>query len=159
MFGFLLGVFAVVAGRHFYRRCHGRGHAFGHGHGRWGYDSGRPYYLRWLSRKLRLTLAQEKATDEILRETVEKLSSLKRTFRDGLADVARGLSGAEEADLTGVWASQDEALAEARAQVRVGLQRLREVLDPTQREVLAELLECGQHSCGWRGCRASLGRC
>jgi len=138
------GVFAAkaLARGFFYRghHCHGP-HAHRHGRGRWGI--GRSRFLRRIFQKLDTTPGQEKVIREAInefRESARAVRPMGNDLRSDLAGVMRQPDLSEDAFAT-LDSKGDEAISRVRTAFRNALRKIHEVLDATQREKLAELLE------------------
>ncbi len=104
--------------------------------------------------RLDLSPAQEK----VVRAEVDKLRDKARGLRDeGQAtrgDMARAIRGEtfEEGALADMFVRHDDRMHDLRGEVAGALGRIHAVLDPQQRERLADLLEEGPRGL-WRGMR------
>jgi Spy/CpxP family protein refolding chaperone len=168
----VIGVVAVVKRLVFRRRFGGYGpmafaacgpgfggyghvtdHATGHWGGPWwrGAGPGRSFWLRALFARLDTTPGQERE----IRAAIEEFQRAAREARGGLAgarvDLARAI-GAEQFDELAASEAGSRADATAAAikdALTTALKRVHAVLDPKQRERLAELVEKGPRA-GWR---------
>lgn len=178
VFAGFLGFFAVGLLRH--RRCaapHGwagppwgrRGRGAGHWMGPWinepgepgaaggpdsGHRRGRGTWMWAALSRLDLSPAQEK----VVREEVQKVKDKARSFRDEgskmRGDMARSVRGEEfeEGALADMFIRQDDRMHALRDELAGALGRVHTVLEPDQRERLAELLEKGPGRGGpWAG--------
>ena len=132
---------------------HGRWHGHGpHGHGDRGF--GRGGWMWVALARLDLSPAQEK----VVRAEVETLKQKAKAMRDeagqSRADIARSVRGEEfeEGALASMFIRHDDRLHGLREDLGGALGRIHTVLDPAQRERLADLIERGpRHQHGWGG--------
>jgi hypothetical protein len=148
-------------GHHFGR--HGRFGGGGHGHfgdagpygdereGRDGHDDGKlPYFLRYLSRRLYATPAQERTVAEAVEQFHSDVAPLRGEAHKTRSDLAAAMRrpSFDEVQMGELFARHDEALEKLRKAV-VGLgARVHEALDERQRDQLATMIERGP---GFRG--------
>ena len=130
-------------------RHHGAGHAeffWGrHGGNPLMFRHGRRFILRSVFRRLQTTPTQEQALREAAREFRDAAQGVKGEARRTRADVAAELrrSAIDENALGELYARHDGALDGVR-KAFVGLMiKVHEILDDTQRERLAQLIELG----------------
>lgn len=122
------------------------GHGHHHGWGRrWGGGPGRSFWLRGLFFQLDTTPGQERE----IRAAVEDLQRTAYETRGGFGDVrsemARAISGEAFDDAAAGEASAraDAMAARMKEALTTALKRVHAVLDPRQRERLAEILAKG----------------
>jgi len=152
----LIGLIAMLRRHHHCGRWGGRGGPGPWGGGPGGWDDDGPWgggrggffrsrILRQLSMRLRATPGQEKviaqAADEVL-EAGRAAHQAMRASKKDLADVFSGPSF-DESLLGDVFSRQDDAIRNLRLVVTGALARVHEVLEPEQRERLAEILSRG----------------
>lgn len=77
---------------------------------------------------------------EDVEDVVKDAKGLGRKQKRDLADILRGDAFDHEA-VGEVWSEQDEALEKIRLQILTSLQKVHDVLEPRQREQLADMLE------------------
>jgi hypothetical protein len=109
------------------------------------FGRGRGFLLRGILRRLETTPTQEKALRDAAKEFHEGAKALKGEARRSRVDVAATLrrSSVDEVALGELFARHDGALDSVR-KAFVGLTiRVHEILDDTQRERLAQLIELG----------------
>ena len=164
----LIGLIAMLKHRH-----HGPwgGHCgpgrWGHGGGGWGggpWDGGpgggggppwagngfvRAQVLRHVSQRLAATPGQEKVIASALDEVMQAGRAAHEAMRASKKDLAATFAGPsfDESLLGDVFSRQDDAIRNLRLAVTGALGRVHEVLEPEQRERLAELLARGPG--GW----------
>ena len=148
MHGIIIGIAAVlglkwVAGRrcrrHGYHGHHGY-HRFRRGRGRFGRS------VMWhVFERLDTTPGQEKAIRSELEGLWERAHAVKGAFRQTGDDLGQAMRGGEfdRAAADAGLGAQEQALRELREAFLSALGRIHEVLDPRQREILADLLESG----------------
>jgi uncharacterized membrane protein len=149
-----------------------RRHCWGGGHRHWGGPSGGPWggpwhgfgpgpssehvgnrWGYWLLARLDLSPAQEK----VVRAELHTLKQKARTLRDettaSRADMARAVRGEdfEEDALASMFIRHDDQLHNLRQDLGGALGRIHSVLDPAQRERLAEMIEKGPRGAAWGG--------
>jgi hypothetical protein len=137
-------------GAHGPRGWGGPWHGFGPGPqservgGRWTY---------WLLSRLDLSPAQEK----VVRTEIETLKQKAKDLRDegaaSRADMARAVRGDdfEEEALASMFIRHDDRLHGLRQDLGGALGRIHAVLDPAQRERLAEMIEKAPRAAAWGG--------
>jgi Spy/CpxP family protein refolding chaperone len=141
----VIGVVALVKRLVFHRRFGGHGWHRHHGCGRHGGGPGRSFWLRSLFYQLDTTPGQERE----IRAAVEDLQRTAWDTRGGLGDVRSELSRAiagEAFDETAAGeasARADAMTGRMKEALTAALKRVHAVLDPRQRERLAELLAKG----------------
>lgn len=128
---------------------HDHGHAeFGwgrHGGNPLMFGHGRRFILRGVLRRLETTPTQERALRDAAREFRDSAQSMKGEARRSRSDVAAELRrpAIDESALGELFARHDGALHDMR-KAFVGLMiKVHEILDDTQRERLAQLIELG----------------
>jgi len=157
----LFALFAVKrrVWRHAYAHgCHHRGwhHHHGHHHGppSWGGPGrgrpGRRGVVDFISDRLDLTPAQEKVVIAEIDKLSDQLHGLRDERGKTHADLARAVRGdaLDEVAFGEMFARHDERLEQLRGDVMGALGRIHAVLEPAQRERLADLLESGRGH-GW----------
>lgn len=100
-------------------------------------------WLDWLFERLDTSHGQEKVMREAAREVEDAMRSVKglgRKHKRDLADIIRGNDFDHEA-VGETWTEQDQALEKVRMSIVTALQKVHEVLEPRQREQLADMLE------------------
>lgn len=140
-------------GWHGHHGHHGPGHHGHHGHGPWqghGWGGGRS---RWWRGGLALALRRLQATpdqEQVIREELDTLASAFREHREewraSRHDVAEAVR-AESFDATimgELFGRHDERLTDMRKAVMEALGRIHAVLDDTQRQRLAEMIDQGR---------------
>ena len=120
----------------------------GMGGGPWGGGRGgfvRSQILRQVSMRLRATPGQERVIAEAVDEVLQAGRSAHEAMRAGKKDIAEVFSGPafDESLLGDVFSRQDDAIRNVRLAATGALARVHEVLEPEQRERLAELLARG----------------
>jgi Spy/CpxP family protein refolding chaperone len=167
----VLGVVAVVR-RFVFRRRFARfggfgppwamaacGPGFGHGPGPWGGEAGPPwrrhgfggsgpggsFWLRGLFSRLDTTPGQEREIRSAIEEFQATASGLKSGLRGSRDDIARAVGGEvfDDAALGEAGARADVTAGQLKDAFASALRRVHAVLDPKQRERLAELLAKG----------------
>lgn len=113
---------------------------------RWGRRGlGRSFWLRALFSELDTTPGQERE----IRAALEDLRTTAREARGGLfgarTEIARAVGGEafDEAAFTAATTRADDAAGRMKEALRTALERVHAILDPKQRERLAELLGRG----------------
>ena len=111
------------------------------GHGR----GGRHTYLWHALARLDLSPAQEKVVRTEFTELREKARALKAEGKSARDDMARSIRGEnfEEGALAAMFIRHDDLLHGLRGDLAGALGRIHTVLDPAQRERLAEIIESG----------------
>ena len=162
MCGFIIGIACLIAlkkvvggrrgchgchgGRH---GCHGGRHGW-HGHRRW--RRGRQGPGRWWRGKfwdLLDHLDTSPGQEKVIRAEVAKLWEMahgtRRAWRRSGNDIARAMRGEsfDKDALGAAFTAQQSGLDEMRQAVEAAMERIHEVLDPEQRERLAEIFESG----------------
>jgi uncharacterized membrane protein len=129
---------------------HGPWHGFGPGPsgGRWG---GRGRWMWAALYRLDLSPAQEKVVRAEIETLTRKAKSLRDEAKQSRADMARAIRGEEfeEDALATMFIRHDDRLHDLRQDLGGALGRIHSVLDPEQRERLADLIDKGSH--GWGG--------
>jgi uncharacterized membrane protein len=133
--------------------CHrGSCHGGRHGH-RWhhGRHRGQRALLYNIFARLDLSPAQEKALRSEFFGLRDKLGELRGEGERSRADVAAALraDAFEDSALDAMFARHDDRLAQVRGEFATSLRRVHELLDPEQRDRLAELIGGDWRS--WRG--------
>lgn len=115
-----------------------------HRHGRGG-SGGRGRWMWHALARLDLTPAQEKAVKAEVDQLREKARALRDEGKSARADMARSIRGEsfEEEALASMFIRHDDLLHGLRGDLAGALGRIHAVLDPAQRERLADLLESG----------------
>ena len=161
--GVIGGLVLLKAAVHHHHRhhawggCAGRGGCGGgprwarHGHHRHGpghHQRGRgPGAWMWSALgHLDLSPAQEKLVRTEARALADKARGLKDEGARSRADMARAVAGEEfeEGALASMFIRHDDVMRELREDLAGALGRIHTVLDPAQRQRLAELLERGR---------------
>jgi Spy/CpxP family protein refolding chaperone len=154
----IVGV-ALVLKKLVFRRRLGWGGGCGRGHGRWGggfRGPGGSFWLRALFRRLDTTPGQERE----IRAAIEDFQTTAKAAKDGVkasrAEVARAISGEtfDEIALGEASGKVDTATTQIKDAFTSALKRIHAILDPKQRERLAELVSKGFgdfRNGGWRG--------
>jgi hypothetical protein len=141
-------------------RAGGQDDGEGHGHARWrsrwghgGFGGpGRSFWLRAVFARLDTTPGQERE----IRSAIEEFQSTLYDAKDGLKgvreDLARAISGESFDEIAAGEASgrADTAVSRAKDALASALKRIHAVLDPKQRERLAEILAKGPAGFGPR---------
>ena len=127
----------------------GHWHGFGpgprsEGGGRWVY---------WMLAGLDLSPAQEKVVRVELETLKQKARSVREEGAASRADMARAVRGEEfeEDALASMFIRHDDRLHTLRQDLGGALGRIHTVLDPAQRERLAEMIEKGARGAAWSG--------
>jgi len=158
----ILGAVLILglAKRAFFRRRFGYGGGCGHrgyhhgygGHGPFGgHGPGRSWWLRGLFSRLDTTPGQEKE----IRAAIEEVQRVAREAKEGVFGSRESVAKAFAADvfdgsaIDEASAKIDASTARVKEAIRSALERVHSVLDPKQRERLAELLQRGPR--GFRG--------
>jgi uncharacterized membrane protein len=142
----VLGVVAVVKRVVFWRRYamagYGYGGCGGH-HMRRG--PGRTFWLRALFARLDTTPGQEREIRSAIEELQQRTVELKGGLRGARDDVAKAIGGEvfDESAIGDAAARADGVTAQLKAVLTEALRKIHAVLDPKQRERLAELLAKG----------------
>ena len=135
-------------------------HACAAGHGRWGGGppwahhrrhhhrhggGGRTTWLWHALERLDLTPAQEKVVKAEVAQLREKARGLRGESTSAREDMARSIRGEsfDESALAAMFIRHDDLLHGLRGDLAGALGRVHAVLDPAQRERLAELIESG----------------
>jgi Spy/CpxP family protein refolding chaperone len=140
--------------------CGSRGFSGGCGsRGRWGggppwaRGPGNSFWLRAIFSKLDTTPGQERE----IRSAIEDFQREARAAKDGLKGAREKLARAfgpealDEAGLIEARASAEDVTGKVKDAFATALRRIHGVLDPKQRERLAELLEKGPRFRSWGG--------
>jgi uncharacterized membrane protein len=144
-----LGLAALKLIRHRHA-CAGHGGGWA---GRWRHHhrhhegGGGPRSFLWHAlARLELSPAQEKVVRAEVDELKKKARSLKDEGRSARGDMARSIRGEdfEEGALAAMFIRHDDLLHGLRGDLAGALGRIHAVLDPEQRERLAELIESGR---------------
>ncbi len=143
------------AGAHWGWSGYGPGPWHGYGPGPRG-DRGGHGGRRWmwmLLSRLDLSPAQEKVVRAEFETLKSKAESLREEGSQSRADMARAIRGEDfdEEALAGMFVRHDDRMRELREDVGRGLGRIHTVLDPAQRERLADLIERGPFRAAWGG--------
>jgi hypothetical protein len=124
--------------------CHRRGwHGRGHRHDHWdGPPRGGPE--DFLDR-LNLTSEQEKVVRAEVRKVIDQVRGLRDERDQTRGDLARSVrgDGLDEVVLGEMFARHDEKLEHLRGEIVGSLGRIHTVLEPAQRERLADIIESG----------------
>ena len=118
-----------------------------------GFGYGRDRWMWVVLSRLDLSPAQEK----VVRAELETLKQKARTIRDegsqSRSDMARAVRGEEfeEGALASMFIRHDDRLHGLREDLGGALGRIHAVLDPAQRERLADLIERGPRARPWGG--------
>ena len=176
MFGIFVGAALVYGAYRFHHRRHYGTHGPGCGprhRGHWGHmpssersdwshgRSGPSWRMRargmermvgWLASKLEATPEQYRVIRNEVEQFADKTQDLRSEFRLSKDDITTAMRGESfDAEIMGEsFARQDDRIREAREQLVGALARIHDVLEPHQRERLAEL---SQHYGGrgsWR---------
>lgn len=169
MIGILIGTACLIGiaklvrggryGRHYGHACGGGGcgRGFGGGDfygddhdgrggfgGRGGWGRG-PFFLRGLSRRLNLTPAQENEFAKAFADLRESGRSAKDSLKGTRADVAKAMRSEsfDEVSLGTVIASIEDTTETLRKKGLDAFAKVHAVLDPGQREILADIIERG----------------
>ena len=141
----LLMMFLIARGTGWrgFRRRGRHGWCAGRGEGRAGVGWGRRRMMDWLFSKLDTSHGQEKVIREAVDEVEEALRSTRGLGRKHVRNVADALRGPDfgHDGVAEVWAEQDQALERVRMAVLNALQSVHGVLEPEQRDKLADLVE------------------
>jgi hypothetical protein len=161
---FCIGIAIALIALFALRRLHWHRHAYGHGchgggcgrrgwHGRWrghGHDDDWDRGSRHggpedLLHRLDLTQEQEKVVRVEVRKVVDSVRGLRDERDQTRGDLARSVrgDGLDEVVLGEMFARHDEKLEGLRNEVVGALGRVHAVLEPAQRERLADLIESG----------------
>lgn len=146
----VVGVIAAAKRLVFRRRfgvlgCGAGGHGGFSGHGRFGRGPGQSFWLRALFGRLDTTPGQERE----IRAALEELRDRARDAKSGMIESRDGLGRAVAGDsfddgaFESVSARFDATGEKMKDAVRGALRRIHAVLDPKQRERLAELVTKG----------------
>ena len=132
-----------------------RGHHHHHHHhrGESSYGGGRSRWMWHALERLDLTPAQEKVVKTEVDQLKDKARSLKDEGKTARADMAASIRGEsfEEGSLAGMFIRHDDLLHGLRGDLAGALGRIHTVLDPAQRERLAEMIESGGPRRPWGG--------
>lgn len=147
MCGFFLGLLVMflvlrcVMGRRCWRRRGGG--RFGPWDGAGRRSWGRRRVLEWLFSKLDTSHGQEKVIREAVGEVEEAFRGTKGLGRKHVRNLADALRGAEfrHDSVAEIWSEQDQALENLRMALLNALQAIHGVLEPEQRDLLADLIE------------------
>lgn len=154
----LTAVLSVLAVKFlFHRRLYGLAGHCGHHHGggwrgHWrdaggwrGPGAGRGGWMWLLLSRLDLSPAQERVVRSELETLKQKVKAAREEGAQSRADVARAVRGEEfeENALADMFVRHDERLHGLRGDLAGALGRIHAVLDPAQRERLAEIIERG----------------
>jgi uncharacterized membrane protein len=143
-----LGLAAFKLIRHHRHACAGYGRWSGgppwahHRHHRHG---GRHTMLWHALARLDLTPAQEKAVKSEIDQLKQKARGLKQEGKSARGDMARAVRGEnfEEEALAAMFIRHDDLMHGLRGDLAGALGRIHAILDPVQRERLADMLESG----------------
>ena len=150
----IIGLVLLAKRLVFHRRgCGHRGHhrrGFGH-----GYGPGRSWWLRALFSRLDTTPGQERE----IRSAIEEVQRVAREAKQGVVgsreNIAKAVAGDvfDPSAIDDASAQLDAATARVKEAFRASLEKVHAVLDPKQRERLAELLQkgIGRGGYGWGG--------
>lgn len=122
------------------------GHHHHHGHHRRGPWRGGGRGMMWaLLARLDLSPAQDKVVRAELEKLKDRARSVKEEAQASRGDMARSIRGEsfEEGALAEMFVRHDDRMHDLRGEVAGALGRIHAVLDPEQRERLAEILEKG----------------
>ncbi|HTM22142.1 MAG TPA: periplasmic heavy metal sensor [Kofleriaceae bacterium] len=148
----------ALLGLFIFKRHHWRRHAYGYGgcgggcgrRGRWhhhhhDHDHDRGGGPEDLLYRLNLTQEQEKVVRTEVRKVVDAVRGLRDERDQTRGDLARSVrgDGLDEVALGEMFARHDEKLEGLRNEVVGALGRVHAVLEPGQRERLADLIESG----------------
>lgn len=150
----ILGAFAIVRRillRRYFRRMGfaggGWGHGFGrHGGGRFGKRSiGRSFWLRAIFTKLDTTPGQEREIRAAIEEMQERAIDAKKDMPEARTNIARALNADafDTGALEAVNARVDATAEKMKDAFGSALRRIHGVLDPKQRQRLAEVIASG----------------
>jgi uncharacterized membrane protein len=141
-----LAAFKIIR-HHRYACAAGRGHWAGGPHwGHHGRHGGGRHSMMWHAlARLDLSPAQEKVVKAEFQELKEKARGLKEEGKSARGDMARSIRGDsfEEGALAAMFIRHDDILHNLRGDLAGALGRIHAVLDPEQRERLAEMIESG----------------
>ncbi|HEY8143580.1 MAG TPA: hypothetical protein VIG06_12945 [Kofleriaceae bacterium] len=128
-------------------------HHHHHRHGGFGRGGGRHSYLWHALESLDLTPAQEKVVKTEVAELKDKARGLKDEGKTARADMAASIRGEsfEEGSLAAMFIRHDDLLHGLRGDLAGALGRIHAVLDPAQRERLAEMIESSGPRRPWGG--------
>jgi uncharacterized membrane protein len=154
-----LGLLALKLIRHHRYACAGRGGFTGgppwarHHHRHHHHGGGRPRLLWHALARLDLTPAQEKVVKAEVEQLKDKARNLKDEGKSARGDLARAVRGDDfdEEALAAMFIRHDELLHGLRGDLAGALGRVHAVLDASQRERLAELIERGAGRGPWGG--------
>jgi uncharacterized membrane protein len=124
-----------------------------HHHHRHGGGRGRGRWMWHALAGLDLTPAQEKVIKTEVDQLKQKARGLKEEGTSARADMARSIRGEsfEEGSLAAMFIRHDDLLHGLRGDLAGALGRIHAVLDPAQREQLADLIESGRRGRPWGG--------
>lgn len=135
-------------------------HGFGHGHGHhrhgshgWRGRRGGGFVVRGILTRLGATPAQEKEIRDALAELWSALGAAKEDLEASRSNLAHAIASDtfDEIAMGEANVSFDKSTAKAKEAIEAALRRVHAVLDATQRERLAELIEEGALSRRWGG--------
>jgi uncharacterized membrane protein len=152
-----LGLLAFKLIRHHRYACAGRG-GFSGGppwahHHRHHHRGGRHRFLWHALSRLDLTPAQEKVVKAEVEQLKDKARNLRDEGKSARGDIASSIRGDsfEEEALAAMFIRHDDLLHGLRGDLAGALGRIHAVLDPEQRERLADLIERGAGRGPWGG--------
>ena len=145
MFGFIIGTISLIALIKVIK--HG-GFGGGWGGGRFGRMR---WGLRWISRRLDLTPAQEKVFNEAVDDIEKQAQKLREEAAKSREDIAASLKGEkfDQSRVNEAFARQDAILEGLRGAIVGNLAKIHEALNDAQRREVGDLIE-GLGSCGRR---------
>ena len=148
----LIALFALRRAHCWHHGGYGCQHRGWRGHG-WYRDRdhgpGRHDPVAHVVDRLGLSAEQDKAVRAEIERIVDQVRGLRDERDRSRADVARAIRGdLDEVVLGEMFARHDERLDKLRGELVSALGRIHAVLDPAQRERLADLIESGLHR-GW----------
>ena len=147
-----LAAFKLIRHRHGCAAGYGRwgggppwAHHRRHHHRRWQGRGGRHTLFWHALERLDLTPAQEKVVKSEFEQLVQKTRTLKDESKSARDDMARSIRGEafEEEALAAMFIRHDDLLHGLRGDLAGALGRIHAVLDPAQRERLAEMIASG----------------
>jgi uncharacterized membrane protein len=151
-----LGLAAFKLIRHHRYACAGGGGRCGDG-ARWSHHGRHPgggRTMMWHAlARLDLSPAQEKVVRTEFQQLKDKARALKDEGKSARGDMARSIRGDsfEEGALAAMFIRHDDILHDLRGDLAGALGRIHAVLDPEQRERLAEMIESGPLRRPWGG--------
>lgn len=152
----IIGVVGLVKALVFRRRFGGHGCSRGRGRGRFGGHRGgigRSFWLRSLYARLDTTPGQEREIRAAIEELRERAWDAKTDLPSARENIGKAIAGEtfDDGAFEAVSARVDATAEKLKDAVGSALKRIHGVLDPKQRERLADIVGKGGFGCWGRG--------